>query len=104
MNKFDIIQSLLSTHIFLLNVISLHIGYRSQHTVAKDLPNIGRIVPKIANPRNHQGANTNASTRGFIRKLEFGPKYPRHGGAGAWTPRGVPAGFLWAGLGDFQKG
>ena len=30
---------------------------------------------KIANPRNHQGADTDANTRGFIYKLKLGPKY-----------------------------
>ena len=30
------------------------------------------VVPKIANLRNHQGANTDASSRGFIYKLELG--------------------------------
>ena len=36
--------------------------------------------PKIANLRNHQGADTDASTRGFISKLELGSKYTRHSG------------------------
>ena len=36
------------------------------------------VVPKIANPRNHQGADTDANTRGFIYKLELGSKYTRH--------------------------
>ena len=62
------------------------------------------FVPKIANLRNHQGADTDASARGFIYKLEFGSKYTRHSGAKTWTPKWVTAGFLWAGLGDFQKG
>ena len=34
------------------------------------------IVPKIANPRNHQGADTDANTRGFIYKLSLGPSIP----------------------------
>ena len=33
------------------------------------------VVPKIANPRNHQGADTDANTRGFIYKLQLGSKY-----------------------------
>ena len=33
------------------------------------------VVPKIANPRNHQGADTDASAQGFIIKLEIGSKY-----------------------------
>ena len=45
------------------------------------------VVPKIANPRNHQGADTDASTRGFIYKLELGSKYTPYSRAGAWTPR-----------------
>ena len=42
-------------------------------------------MPKIANPGNHQGADTDANTRGFIYKLELGSKYTRHSGAGTWT-------------------
>ena len=38
----------------------------------------GIVVPKIANPRNHQGADTDANTRGLIYKLELGSKYTRH--------------------------
>ncbi|XP_038308731.1 uncharacterized protein LOC119869613 isoform X2 [Canis lupus familiaris] len=45
------------------------------------------VVPKIVNPRNHQGADTDANTRGFIYKLELGSKCTRHSRAGAWTPR-----------------
>ncbi|XP_072662566.1 uncharacterized protein [Canis lupus baileyi] len=45
------------------------------------------VLPKIANPRNHQEADTNANTRGFIYKLELVSKYSRHSGAGTWTPR-----------------
>ena len=52
---------------------------------------LGGVVPKIANPRNHQGADTDANTRGFIYKLELGSKYTRHSGAGTWTPRWVSA-------------
>ena len=50
-------------------------------------------VPKIANPRNHRGADTDANTRGFIYKLKLGSKYTRHSGAGTWTRtlRGVAA-------------
>ena len=62
------------------------------------------VVPKIANPRNHQGANTDANTREFIYKLQLGSKCAPQGGAGTGTPGWVPAGVLWAGLGDFQKG
>ena len=45
------------------------------------------VVLKIANPRNHQGADTDANTQGFIHKLEHGSKYTRHSGAGTWTLR-----------------
>ncbi|XP_077706369.1 uncharacterized protein LOC144285016 isoform X2 [Canis aureus] len=45
------------------------------------------VVPKIVNPRNHQGADTDASTQGFIYKLELGSKYTRHSRAGTWTLR-----------------
>ena len=45
------------------------------------------IVPKIANPRNHQGAHTDANTRGFIYKLKLGSKYTPYSRAEAWTPR-----------------
>ncbi|XP_048962685.1 uncharacterized protein LOC118353533 isoform X17 [Canis lupus dingo] len=45
------------------------------------------VLPKIANPRNHREADTNANTRGFIYKLELVSKYTRHSGAGTWTPR-----------------
>ena len=53
------------------------------------------VVPKIANLRNHQGADTDASARGFISKLELGSKYTRHSGAGTWTPKWVTAGFFY---------
>ena len=43
------------------------------------------VVPKIANPRNHQEADTDANTRGLIYTLELGSKYTRHSGAGTWT-------------------
>ena len=52
------------------------------------------VVPKIANPRNHQGADTDASARGFICKLELGSKYAQHSGAGTWTPSELQLGFL----------
>ena len=55
---------------------------------------INVVVPKIVNPRNHQGADTEASARGFISKLELGSKYTRHSGAGTWTPKWVTAGFF----------
>ncbi|XP_077717924.1 uncharacterized protein LOC144292091 isoform X1 [Canis aureus] len=47
------------------------------------------VVPKIANPRNHQEADTDANTRGLIYTLELGSKYTRHSGAGTWTPSSV---------------
>ena len=31
------------------------------------------VVPKMENPRNHQGANTDANTRGFITGSSLGP-------------------------------
>ena len=49
------------------------------------------VLPKIANPRNHREADTNANTRGFIYKLELVSKYTRHSGAGTWTLRWVLA-------------
>ena len=52
------------------------------------------VVPKIANPRNHQGAYTEASARGFISKLQLGSKYTGHSGAGTWTPKWVTAEFF----------
>ena len=63
------------------------------------------VVPKIANPRNHQGADTDASTWGFISKLELGPKCTQHRGAGTWTPKWVTAGFFigWS-RGFFRRG
>ena len=33
------------------------------------------VMAKNANPRNHQGANTDVITRGFIYKLEIGSVY-----------------------------
>ena len=52
------------------------------------------VVPKIANLRNHRGADTDANTQGFIYKLELGSKYTRHSGAGTWTLKWVTAGFF----------
>ena len=49
------------------------------------------VVPKIANPRNHQGAHTDANTRGFIYKIELGSKCTQHSRAGTWTLRWVLA-------------
>ena len=62
------------------------------------------VVPKIANPRNHQGANTNASSGGFISKLELGSKYTRHSGAGTWTPKWATAGFFMGWSRGFSEG
>ena len=62
------------------------------------------VVPKIANPRNHQGADTDASTRGFISKLELGSKYTPHSGAGTWTPKWVTAGFFIGWSRGFPEG
>ena len=61
-------------------------------------------MPKIANPRNHQGADTYASTRGFIYKLELGSKYTPHSRAGAWTLRWVTAGFFMGWSRGFSEG
>ena len=76
-------------------VINLsHSGIRSSGVVATReastfpcgyLVGVLIVVPKIANPRNHQGAHTDANTRGFIYKLELGSKCTRHSGAGTWT-------------------
>ena len=62
------------------------------------------VVPKIANPRNHQGADTDAGARGFISKLELGSKYTRHSGAQTWTPKWVPAGFFIGWSRGFPEG
>ena len=59
------------------------------------------VVPKIANPRNHRGADTDANTQGFISKLELGSKTQRS------RDLDPEVGFslvLRAGLGDLQKG
>ena len=61
-------------------------------------------MPKIANPRNHQGANFDASTRGFISKLELGSKYTGHSRAGTWTPKWVTAGFFIGWSRGFSEG
>ena len=61
-------------------------------------------MPKIANPRNHQGADTDASAQGFISKLELGSKYTRHSGAGTWTPKWVTAGFFMGWSRGFSEG
>ena len=61
-------------------------------------------MPKIVNPRNHQGADTDASTRGFIYKLELGFKYTPHSRAGAWTPKWVTAGFFMGCSRAFSEG
>ena len=45
------------------------------------------VEPKIANPRNHREADTDANTRGFIYKLELVSMYTRHSGAGTRNPR-----------------
>ena len=62
------------------------------------------VVPKIANPRNHQGADADASARGFISKLELGSKCTRHSGAGTWTPKWVTAGFFIGWSRGFSEG
>ena len=41
-------------------------------TKVESFPSNRLDVPKIANLKNHQGADTDASTRGFISKLELG--------------------------------
>ena len=61
-------------------------------------------MPKIANPRNHQGADTDANTRGFIYKLELGSKCTRHSGAGTWTLKWVTAGFFIVWSKGFSEG
>ena len=65
---------------------------------------MGPVVPKIANPRNHQGADTDASVQGFISKLELGSKYTRHSGAGTWTLKWVTAGFFIVWSRGFSEG
>ena len=62
-----------SSHLLLL-LLSLLLGHLG-------------VVPKIANPRNHQGADTDAITRGIIYKLKPGSKYTQRSRAGTWTPR-----------------
>ena len=61
-------------------------------------------MPKIANLRNHQGADTNASTRGFISKLQLGSKYTRHSGARTWTPKWFTAGVFMGWAMGFSEG
>ena len=61
-------------------------------------------MPKIANPRNHQGADTDARTRGFICKLKLGSKYTQHSGAGTWTPKWVTARFSIGWSRGFSEG
>ena len=65
-------------------------------------------MPKIVNPRNHYGADTDANTQGLISKLELASKYTRHSRAGTWTPRWCFAfkGLSWGppkGLEQFLK-
>ena len=43
------------------------------------------VVPKIANMRNHQEADSDANTRGIIYKLDLVSKYTRHCRSGTWT-------------------
>ena len=62
------------------------------------------VVPKIANPRNHQGADTDASARGFISKPELGSKYTRYRGAVTWTSKWVTAGFFIGWSRGFSEG
>ena len=62
------------------------------------------VVPKIVNPRNHQGADTDASTLGFINRLELGSKCTRHSGAGTLTPKWVTAGFFMGWSRGFSEG
>ena len=61
-------------------------------------------MPKIANLRNHQGADTDASARGFISKLELGSQYTQHSGAGTLTPKWVTAGFFMGWSRGFSEG
>ena len=61
-------------------------------------------MPKIANPRNHQGADTDASAQGFISKLELGSKCARHSRAGTWAPKWVTAGFFIGWSRGFSEG
>ena len=49
------------------------------------------VVPKIANMRNHQEADSDANTRGIIYKLDLVSKYTQYSRAGTWTPRWVLA-------------
>ena len=62
------------------------------------------LVSKIANRKNHQAADTHASTQGFIYKLELGSKYTRHSGAGTWTLKWVTAGFFMGWSKGFSEG
>ena len=61
-------------------------------------------MPNIANPRNPQGADTDASARGFISKLELGSQYTQHSGAGTLTPKCVTAGFFMGWSRGFSEG
>ena len=49
------------------------------------------VVPKIANLRNHQEADSDANTCEVIYKLDLVSKYTQHFGAGTWAQRRVLA-------------
>ena len=61
------------------------------------------VVPKIANPKNHGEAHTEANTRGFIYKLELVSKYTDNAEQGLRS-RGEFLLRIRACLGDLQKG
>ena len=47
----------------------------------------GSVVPKIANPRNHQGANTDEAHEGLLASSSLGPSTPNTAEQGL-GPRG----------------
>ena len=61
-------------------------------------------MPKIANLRNPQGADSDAHARGFISKFELGSQYTQHSGAGTLTPKWVTAGFFMGWSRGFSEG
>ena len=63
------------------------------------------VMPKIVNPRNHQGADNDANTRGLIYKLELGSNqvYLTQRSRDL-DPEGGFSLVLRAGLGDLQEG
>ena len=62
------------------------------------------VVPKIANLRNHQGADKMQAHEGLLASSSLGPSIPDTAEQGLGPGSGLQLGFLKAGVGDFQKG